>query len=273
MRFTTVAIITVALASMVSAAPMSIQRRRFGQEHTARADGDFQAMKDISVGTGFEADLGNLSGAAVRALLAKAPACDQQDVADQMIDIAVKIKAQKPDGPKKFKDLIAVAKDYRTLERNTPGTGQASELCTKVPKHKELRGLVQAQDPTGTGATPPDTGATPPATGTTPPAAGTTPPAAGTLTPGQKITVTNDAFDKPVGGIAPPEIVVNQDGNASVNGDRFLQVDNAIARACDVQKNLCFNAFNGAPSNQKPFQGSDCENQRSTCTTGPIVMK
>ncbi|PKY41533.1 hypothetical protein RhiirA4_339302 [Rhizophagus irregularis] len=84
----------------------------------------------------------------VRALLAKAPTCDQQDRADEIIDLAIEI------GGDKKEKLIKVAKTYRQLERNTPKAGQPSELCKKKPRHKELDGLVQAQDPTGKGKDP-----------------------------------------------------------------------------------------------------------------------
>ncbi|CAG8508668.1 12681_t:CDS:2 [Ambispora gerdemannii] len=303
--------ITFAIATVTLAAPIELTKRRFGQEHTARADGDFQKMKDIAQGTGFEAQLGDLSGAAVRALLAKAPACDQQDVADQTIDIARQIGLQgKSDSKQKEKDLIEVAKDYRTLERNTPNVGQPSELCTK---NSELNGLVQAQDPTGSPpadppadpadppadpadppadpadppadpadppadpADPPADPANPPADPADPPAEPADPPAdpadpanpKDATTPGTIITVDNTAFTAPLGNIAPPEIVVNADGNPSVNGDRFLQLNNAIQRACDVQKNQCFNQFN---SGDRSFSGGDCENQRSTCQTGTVVF-
>ncbi|RIA82093.1 hypothetical protein C1645_674353, partial [Glomus cerebriforme] len=84
---------------------------------------------------------GNLSDAMVRALLAKAPTCDQQDRADEIIDLGEEL------GGKKKEQLIKVARTYRQLERNTPKAGQPSALCKKKPRHKELDGLVQAQDP------------------------------------------------------------------------------------------------------------------------------
>ncbi|RHZ35596.1 hypothetical protein [endosymbiont GvMRE of Glomus versiforme] len=89
MKFSIVVLVVLTLVSVVSA--INLEKRRFGQEHTSQADACFQNMKDLSSGTGFEAELGNLSGAAVRALLAKAPACDQQDIADLTIDIARRI--------------------------------------------------------------------------------------------------------------------------------------------------------------------------------------
>jgi hypothetical protein len=133
----------LSLAITSQAIPMEFDKRRFGQEHTPKADATYEAVRDLSQGTGKEEQAGNLSGAMVRALLAKAPTCDQQDRADEIIDLAYEI------GGVKKEKLIKVAKTYRQLERNTPKEGQPSELCKKSPRHQELDGLVQEQDPTG----------------------------------------------------------------------------------------------------------------------------
>lgn len=137
-----------ALISQAFPMTLNFDKRRFSQEHTPKADATYAAVKEISVGTGKEQQAGDLSGAMVRALLAKAPTCDQQDRADEIIDLAIEI------GGDKKEKLIQVAKTYRQLERNTPKAGLPSELCKKKPRHKELDGLVQAQDTTGKGKGP-----------------------------------------------------------------------------------------------------------------------
>ncbi|CAG8707839.1 35571_t:CDS:2, partial [Gigaspora margarita] len=140
-------LIASTLSLTINAVPLggslnALEKRRFGQEHTPQADKTFQDVKDIAQGTQLEAEAGNLSGAMVRALLAKAPACDQQNQADNVIDLGKKL------GGDKLNQMIKVAQTYRQLERNTPNAGQPSELCTT---NKELDGLTQAQDPTGNG--------------------------------------------------------------------------------------------------------------------------
>ncbi|CAG8532627.1 16829_t:CDS:2 [Acaulospora morrowiae] len=299
--------VTLALFAVAGAIPMNMEKRRFGQEHTPRADADFQAMKDISNGTGFEAQLGDLSGAAVRALLAKAGACDQQDVADQCVDIAHQIgqKFASSFGPQKEADLIKVCQDYRTLERNTPNVGQPSDLCNRPPKNKELDGLVQAQDPgtAANGATPttadtPTTTTNDPATTTTndpavdPATTTTSDPAvdpATTTTKAKKgkkkakkttepckdpsnAGVNNVAFTNPVGGAQMPLITKldpSTGANFEVNGSKFQNIGAAHNRQCDVQHNLCFNKFN---SGDHSFQGSDCDKQNDACKAGDPVF-
>src|SRR5436305_3023118 len=142
MKPTSIFGVILSLVVATQASPMYLNKRRFGVEHTPEADKTFQDVKDLAQGSDKEAQAGNLSGAMVRALLAKAPACDQQDRADEVIDLG------RTFGGQKEQDFIAVAKTYRQLERNTPQAGQPSELCNKPPKNKELDGLTQAQDPT-----------------------------------------------------------------------------------------------------------------------------
>ncbi|CAB4395299.1 unnamed protein product [Rhizophagus irregularis] len=150
MKLNLVLSVFFSFALIPQAFPMALNfdKRRFAQEHTAKAEATYTAVRNISLGTGKEQQAGDLSGAMVRALLAKAPTCDQQDRADEIIDLAIEI------GGDKKEKLIKVAKTYRQLERNTPKAGQPSELCKKKPRHKELDGLVQAQDPTGKGKDP-----------------------------------------------------------------------------------------------------------------------
>ncbi|CAG8576478.1 13427_t:CDS:2, partial [Dentiscutata erythropus] len=140
----------------------NLEKRRFGQEHTPQADATFQEVKDIAQGTDKEEQAGNLSGAMVRALLAKAPACDQQDRADEVIDLGKEL------GGDKLNQMVKVAQAYRQLERNTPKDGQPSALCNKAPRNKELDGLTQAQDPTGGASNTQDPNAQNPANTQTP---------------------------------------------------------------------------------------------------------
>ncbi|CAH1765269.1 12534_t:CDS:2 [Entrophospora sp. SA101] len=73
----------------------------------------------------------------------------------------------------------------------------------------------------------------------------------------------------PVGGVKAPKITENADGTFEVNGSTFQSVDNAHQRQCDVQKNLCFNKFNGG---DKSFSGQDCEKQQQECTEGDPIF-
>jgi hypothetical protein len=235
MKLTLVFTVFSLLVVVTQASPTYFNKRRFGQEHTPRADATYKAVKDIAQGSGSEEQAGNLSGAMVRALLAKAPTCDQQYRADEIIDLAIKL------GGNRKKGLIKVAKMYRKLERNTPKQGQPSELCKKTPRHKELKGLTQAQDPTGK-----DKGKDKPGKGG-----------------------KNKAETNPVGGVKMPRIV-KKDGDFLVKGIGFNgDVDAAHNRQCDIQHNLCFNKFN---SGDRSFSGQDCENQNPVCKAGPPVF-
>ncbi|KAI0671624.1 hypothetical protein C8Q78DRAFT_1189353 [Trametes maxima] len=114
--------------------------RRFGQEHPAV----IQKLSSACPGQ----VCGNLAGAAITPLLAAQPECSQQDMADQIIDAA----QQFDDATKQ--NMIALAKEYRQAEKNTPPdfttnppANRNSVFCQKAPKNAELNGLVQAQDP------------------------------------------------------------------------------------------------------------------------------
>src|ERR1043165_6710715 len=112
MKPTSVFAVLFLLAAGTQALPMHHDKRRFGVEHTPEADATFQEVKDIAQGTDKEAQAGNLSGAMVRALLANAPACDQQDRADEVIDLGTELGGDKRD------QMVKVAQTYRQLERN-----------------------------------------------------------------------------------------------------------------------------------------------------------
>jgi len=147
MKIPTIFTVALAMALLSNAAPL--EKRRFGQEHSAFVEPLYQKMRDAAQGTNFAGPVGQLSGEAVNALLAAKPACRQQVVADHLVFFAKKMGADKsiPDGKKKERFLISVAQKYRTAERNTNETGKPSFLCGRKPFFKELNGIVQKQDP------------------------------------------------------------------------------------------------------------------------------
>ncbi|KAJ7167563.1 hypothetical protein C8R46DRAFT_1093411 [Mycena filopes] len=119
---------------------IQLNPRRFGQNHPA-----VLAKLRAACGKGVCA---KLAGAAVTPLLAKAPECSQQDMADKIIDTAKTFNGTTQ------ANLIAIAKEYRQTEKNTPpdfktkpNTLRNSVFCQTAPKNPELNGLVQAQDP------------------------------------------------------------------------------------------------------------------------------
>jgi len=134
--------IFLSLAIITHGAPVNLSKRRFANETSPQAVAVFQEIKNATQGTDKEAEGADLSVKAIEALFVDAPACDQQDRADDIIDLGRSL------GGETEKKLTQVAITYRQLERNTPN-GQASELCTKSPKNQELNGLLQAQDLTG----------------------------------------------------------------------------------------------------------------------------
>ncbi|EIN04862.1 hypothetical protein PUNSTDRAFT_75322 [Punctularia strigosozonata HHB-11173 SS5] len=114
--------------------------RRFGQEHPAMIDKLSAACPGEVCGV--------LAGQAITPLLAAQGECTQQDMADAIIDAA-----QQFDDATKA-NMIALAVEYRQVEKNTPPDFSVqpnilrnSVFCQKAPKHAELNGLVQAQDP------------------------------------------------------------------------------------------------------------------------------
>jgi len=114
--------------------------RRFGQEQPAV----LQKIRAACPGQ----ICGNLAGQAVTPLLAAQPECSQQDMADAIIDASKQFDAATQ------ASMIALAKEYRQVEKNTPPdfTTNPPELrnsvfCQKAPQNPELNGLVQAQDP------------------------------------------------------------------------------------------------------------------------------
>lgn len=114
--------------------------RRFGQEQPA-------VIQKLSAACPGQV-CGTLAGAAVTPLLAAQPECSQQDLADQIIDASKQFDAATQ------ANMLAIAKEYRQTEKNTPPDFTTnppalrnSVFCQKAPKNPELDGLVQAQDP------------------------------------------------------------------------------------------------------------------------------
>jgi len=87
-------------------------------------------------------ELAGLSG--INALLSTGGICDQQDVADQMIDFA------KSPGIVNGEALVAAAITYRQHPRNADVIGgviPSTPYCTKPPRNSELVGIVNQQLP------------------------------------------------------------------------------------------------------------------------------
>ena len=82
--------------------------------------------------------------AGLNALLSTGGVCDQQDVADQMIDFAKSVGITNGDA------LIAAAIAYRQHPRNADninGVIPSTPYCTQHPRNPELVGIVNAQLP------------------------------------------------------------------------------------------------------------------------------
>ncbi|PPQ65699.1 hypothetical protein CVT24_012117 [Panaeolus cyanescens] len=120
--------------------PVFISRRRFIQHQPNLLQKLSEACPDEVCGA--------LAIEAITPLLAVEPECSQQDMADKIID------ASKQFDPDVQAAMIAIAKEYRQLEKNTPPDYSSnpplllnSVFCQRAPRNPELNGLVQAQDP------------------------------------------------------------------------------------------------------------------------------
>ncbi|EKM58301.1 uncharacterized protein PHACADRAFT_252512 [Phanerochaete carnosa HHB-10118-sp] len=119
---------------------LELYPRRYGQAHPTVLDQLASACSGQVCST--------LAAQAVTPLLASQPECSQQDMADAIIDAAQQFDANTK------ANMIALAQQYRQVEKNTPPdlstnppTNQNSVFCQTAPKNAELNGLVQAQDP------------------------------------------------------------------------------------------------------------------------------
>ncbi|KAF9038115.1 hypothetical protein BJ165DRAFT_422639 [Panaeolus papilionaceus] len=120
--------------------PIFFSRRRLGQ-------GQPTLMKRLSEAC-LDEICGKLAGDAVFPLLATQPECSQQDMADDIIDASRQFDSNTQ------AEMIAVAIEYRQLEKNTPTDNSwnppkllNSVYCQKASRNAELYGLVQSQDP------------------------------------------------------------------------------------------------------------------------------
>ncbi|PFH51909.1 hypothetical protein AMATHDRAFT_74604 [Amanita thiersii Skay4041] len=77
-----------------------------------------------------------ISITAFSTLLAAAGPCEQQDAADQMVDLAKQLNNDA--------QMITLAQIFAQQPRNTP-TSQSVPYCQKAPKNQELNGLFQCQ--------------------------------------------------------------------------------------------------------------------------------
>ncbi|KAI8306939.1 hypothetical protein K4K61_003975 [Colletotrichum sp. SAR11_59] len=66
-------------------------------------------------------------------------------------------------------------------------------------------------------------------------------------------------------GLAAPAVTDSGDSSRpfSVNGNSFISKANAVQRACDIQRNSCFNAINGGQGNGAST--SECDAQVQAC--------
>lgn len=251
---------------------------------------------------------GVLSGQAIDNLLAAKPECSQQDLADRIVDASKQFDAATQ------ANMLALAKEYRQAEKNTPPdfttsppTLRNSVFCQKAPKNQELNCLVQAQDP----ANGPDlffdpaTGkfvkkgsqantfpfcqnangnkgsASPPANPDTAqynsssPSASPYPSTTGcTQQPSSKGGSTSalnggenlQTFTGSLGVPAPP-VTATANGRFQVQDDAtFKNLQNALARSCDVQHNKCADAAN-ASGNKGNLTVTACGTQQGQCAT------
>jgi len=138
------------LSSILSIALLAIAAEaKFGNE----ASSTFQdVLAKIRAGCeGVGGACSSLAGDVISGILAAAPECAQQDLADKIVDTAKTAPADKK------AQLIEAAKLYRTHEKNTEpnfnvrvngaAEDRKSFFCQKAPKNAELNGLVQDQSP------------------------------------------------------------------------------------------------------------------------------
>ncbi|CAG8583553.1 2738_t:CDS:1 [Paraglomus occultum] len=302
------AIFTVALSIALLSNATPFEKRRFGQEHSAFVEPLYQKMRDSAQGTNFAGQVGQLSGEAVNALLAAKPACRQQQVADHLVFFAKKMGADKTiaDGKRRQKNLIDIAKKYRTAERNTNQDGKPSFLCGRKPFFKELNGIVQRQDPAAT--TKPDTpkdafnldadfdplgvlsqikaasnngGASDPKDKPKDPKKKPKDPKKKPKDPKDKPKepkknpkgkTGNPAADNPLGGsdFQMPFIKKNADGTFSIDGvvRPFKTEAEAHKSQCSMQHNAC----GWLITVDDKVTLSDCDKQEKACIAGPTVF-
>ncbi|KAF2759795.1 hypothetical protein EJ05DRAFT_498992 [Pseudovirgaria hyperparasitica] len=77
-------------------------------------------------------------------------------------------------------------------------------------------------------------------------------------------------FDQALGGAKAPAITQSGDYQRpyTVDGVLFADLGSATRRSCDTQFNACAGIVNAAGNNKGSFSVTDCDAQRSACTTG-----
>ncbi|KAI0064762.1 hypothetical protein BV25DRAFT_183148 [Artomyces pyxidatus] len=122
------------------ARPVFLNPRRFGQENPP-------VLAKLS--TACPSDVcQSLAGQAITPLLSDQDECSQQDFADTIIDVSLQFDESTQD------IMINIAVEFIQVEKNTPpyySTNSTifrnSVYCQRAPRHSQLNGLYQAQDP------------------------------------------------------------------------------------------------------------------------------
>ncbi|KAF9786505.1 proline-rich protein [Thelephora terrestris] len=123
--------------SMLALAVSSAQAAPFHTKRIAQTISDSTQKWQAACLTAGGGDKCNpLSVTAFSTLLAAAGPCDQQNAADQMIDLAKQLNSNA--------QMIALAQVFCQQPRNTP-TSQSVPYCQQAPKNSELSGLFQCQ--------------------------------------------------------------------------------------------------------------------------------
>ncbi|KAF7314188.1 hypothetical protein MKEN_00891000 [Mycena kentingensis (nom. inval.)] len=128
-----------------------------------------------------------------------------------------------------FRDVVAIDNQGKEVEGSTGGDVE-----------------VAATDAAATANAPAATAAAPAAVGTPAPA-------------GDNL----QKFTEALGGKAAPEVVAGGSKGFVINGDEFINLNGALGRSCDVQKNLCANVANS--DKNAGFSVSDCDAQAGRC--------
>ncbi|KAI9146429.1 hypothetical protein BKA69DRAFT_1171554 [Paraphysoderma sedebokerense] len=263
--------VSVILFALLAASDAALYKRRFGNENSPQAQAVFQKIRNSCQGTQqFPGQCDTLAGQSISSLLAAADKCAQQDMADQMVDLAKKLDNGKT------ADLIQAAQEFRALERNSNPfinpTG-CTALCDRAPRNSELNGIVQGQDPNcpqqpGNAAAP-------------------------SPQPPQVEAPVDQAPAKPIengngngngsgngdgnanGNLNPfagnlfdvPPVPLTLSGNPArkfeVAGDTFVNFGAACDRSCDRQNNQCANKVNSGGAQGGSV--SDCNAQQGEC--------
>ncbi|KAG5349666.1 hypothetical protein C0989_002470 [Termitomyces sp. Mn162] len=122
-----------ALAVMASAAPVSVQLQKRIAQTIADSTSDWE-QACLTAGGGQKCN--PISQVAFTSLLAAGKNCDQQDAADQMIDLAKTLNNDP--------EMIRLTQIFVQQPRNAPDSLQVP-YCQVAPKNAELEGLFHCQ--------------------------------------------------------------------------------------------------------------------------------